>query len=237
MSTITNVNTVTIAEAQGITKDYIAKGGVVHALRGLDLRIQPGELVALQGRSGSGKTTLINILTGLDDPTTGHVQVLNHDLSTLNNDRRARLRREQIGILFQSAHLFPNMTAEENIEVPLLFAKVEYEQRLQMVHEALVRVGLAERGHHRSMELSGGEQQRVALARALVHKPRFIVADEPTGNLDPLTGQTIIKLLSSIAHDTQAGLLIATHDPHIVEIADRVLRIQDGQIQQVEPGS
>src|SRR5438132_4557917 len=191
---------VTIAEARGVTRDFRSGGGTVHALRGIDLQLQPGEIVALRGRSGSGKTTLLNILIGLDDPTQGRVFVLERDLATLSETERARLRRESIGMMFQNAHLFPSLTALENVEMPLRLARMASEQRTRQALEALKQVGLSQRIRHRGLELSGGEQQRVALARALVHNPRFIVADEPTGNLDTLTGREISNLLRDIAH-------------------------------------
>lgn len=218
----------TIVEARGITRDFRSGSGVVHALRGIDLRVQPGELVALRGRSGSGKTTLLNILIGLDNPTQGKVFILGHDLAALDENARARLRRESIGMIFQNAHLFPSLTAQENIEIPLRLARMLPAQRTKQAREVLERVGLGPRAHHRGLELSGGEQQRVALARALVHQPRFIVADEPTGNLDSMTGRDITNLLREIAHQRQIGLLVATHDATVVAAADRVLHIQDG---------
>lgn len=224
------VEVTTIAEARGVTREFRSGSGIVQALRGVDLRIQPGEFVALRGRSGSGKTTLLNVLIGLDNPTQGQVLILERDLARMNETERARLRRESIGMMFQNAHLFPALTAQENVEVPLRLARVAPQQRTQQAQEALEQVGLAKRAHHRGLELSGGEQQRVALARALVHKPRFIVADEPTGNLDSLTGRDITKLLNDICHTTQIGLLVATHDAVIVSAADRVLIIQDGRI-------
>ncbi len=222
------VATGTIVEARQITRDFSAGGGVVHALRGINLRIRPGEFVALRGRSGSGKTTLLNILIGLDNPTTGEVYVLGKRLADLGENERARLRRESIGMMFQNAHLFPALTALENVEVPLRLARTPSEQRNRQAREALEMVGLGKRAKHRGMELSGGEQQRVALARALVHKPRFLVADEPTGNLDSLTGRDITKLLRDISHDQHIALLIATHDPVVYNTADRLLRINDG---------
>ncbi len=220
----------TVAEARGVTRDFRVGSVVVKALRGIDLYVKPGELVALRGRSGSGKTTLLNILIGLDNPTSGQVFILERDLATLGEDARARLRRESIGMMFQNAHLFPSLTAQENVELPLRLARAESAERIKQAREALKRVGLAPRAHHRGLELSGGEQQRVALARALVHSPRFIVADEPTGNLDSMTGRTIAALLRETAHDGGIGLLVATHDTTIVEAADRVLQISDGRI-------
>ena len=226
----TATTTTAIAEVRGVTRDFRGGGGVVHALRGVDLSIQPREFVALRGRSGSGKTTLLNILIGLDDPTSGQVFILGRDLATLNEAARARLRREVIGMMFQNAHLFPSLTALENVEIPLRLARISPEQRTQQALKALEQVGLSRRMRHRGLELSGGEQQRVALARALVHKPRFIVADEPTGNLDTVTGRDISNLLHEIAHEAQVGLLVATHDATVVASSDRVLQIQDGRI-------
>ncbi len=219
-----------VAEARGVTREFRVGSVVVQALRGIDMYIKPGEFVALRGRSGSGKTTLLNILIGLDNPTTGHIFILERDLATLGEDARARLRRESIGMMFQNAHLFPSLTAQENVELPLRLARAETAERIRLARDALERVGLAARAHHRGLELSGGEQQRVALARALVHSPRFIVADEPTGNLDSMTGHTIAALLRETAHNGGIGLLVATHDNTIVEAADRVLQISDGKI-------
>ncbi|TMF47524.1 MAG: ABC transporter ATP-binding protein [Chloroflexi bacterium] len=220
----------TIAEAREVTRDFRTGSVVVHALRGIDLRVQQGEFVALRGRSGSGKTTLLNILIGLDNPTAGQVFILERDLAALDESARARLRRESIGMMFQNAHLFPSLTAQENVELPLRLARRASDERIQLARDALKQVGLAPRAHHRGLELSGGEQQRVALARALVHSPRFIVADEPTGNLDSLTGRAIANLLRDTAHYAGIGLLVATHDATVVEAADRVLQIQDGRI-------
>src|SRR5204863_3098466 len=195
-----SITATAIAEVRGVTRDFRGGGGIVHALRGVDLRIEPGEFVALRGRSGSGKTTLLNILIGLDDPTSGRVFILGRDMAMLGEAERARLRRESIGMMFQNAHLFPSLTALENVEMPLRLARRASDERMQLARDALKQVGLAPRAHHRGLELSGGEQQRVALARALVHSPRFIVADEPTGNLDSLTGRAIANLLRDTAH-------------------------------------
>lgn len=220
----------TIAEMQGVTREFRSSAGVVQVLRGVDLRVEPGEFIALRGRSGSGKTTLLNIIVGLDTPTQGRVLVLERDLVRMHEIERVRLRRENIGILFQNAHLFPTLTAQENIEIPLRLMHMPSQQRIARAREALERVGLSRRTQHRGLELSGGEQQRVALARALVHQPRFIVADEPTGNLDSLTGRDITNLLRDITHDTHIGMIVATHDPTFVASADRVLAMQDGRI-------
>lgn len=219
-----------LVEAQGITRDFQTDSGSVHILRGIDLSILPGEFVALRGRSGSGKTTLLNILVGLDNPTQGQVRVLGQDIATLNEVKRAAMRRESIGLLFQNAHLFAALTAMENVEVALRLLEVAPAERTQRVLAALELVGLGARARHRAMELSGGEQQRVALARALVHRPHFVVADEPTGNLDSVTAQAIMDLLHDIMQKTHVGLLVATHDAQVINAADRVLQINDGRI-------
>jgi ABC-type lipoprotein export system ATPase subunit len=219
-----------IVEAHGIVRDFKGGSGIVHALRGIDLRIMPGEFVALRGRSGSGKTTLLNILIGLDDPTKGNVSVLGRPLAKMSETARAHLRSHNVGMMFQNAHLFPSLTAQENVEIPLRLMRMDPAMRTKKAREALERVHLGPRAHHRGLELSGGEQQRVALARALVHEPQFIVADEPTGNLDSMTGRDITQLLRDITHTTRIGMLIATHDISVVNVADRVLSINDGLI-------
>lgn len=217
-----------VVEARGVTRDFKTGGRVVHVLRGIDLSISSGEFVALRGRSGAGKTTLLNLLVGLDDPTGGQIHVLGRALASLNEPRRAALRRENLGLLFQNAHLFPSLTALENVELALRLQATPTAERKRRSLEALERVGLAARVQHRALELSGGEQQRVALARALVHQPRFLVADEPTGNLDLQTGQAIARLLRDVAHQTGIGLLVATHDAMLVASADRTLVMNDG---------
>jgi putative ABC transport system ATP-binding protein len=224
--------TTEIVQARGVKRDFKSGAGVVHALRGVDLTILPGEFVALRGRSGSGKTTLLNILIGLDDPTEGEVTVLGHALGKMNETERAYLRSHNVGMMFQNAHLFPSLTAQENVEIPLRLVRMDPTLRTRKAREALERVHLGGRAHHRGLELSGGEQQRVALARALVHEPQFIVADEPTGNLDSMTGRDITFLLRDITHQTRIGMLIATHDIAVVNVADRVLQMNDGLVSQ-----
>lgn len=219
-----------VSGARGVTRDFQTGSGTVHVLRGVDLSIATGEFVALRGRSGSGKTTLLNILVGLDDPTQGQVSVLGQAMSRLNEAARASLRCKHVGLLFQNAHLFPSLTAQENVEVALRLLGMAPAERGCRALDALELVGLSARVHHRALELSGGEQQRVALARALVHSPRFVVADEPTGNLDSQTGQTIVTLLRDIVQKTRIGLLVATHDALVYGAADRVVQIHDGII-------
>jgi len=221
---------VAVVETHGVTRDFQLGAVTVHALRGVDLLISPGELVALRGRSGSGKTTLLNILVGLDDPTQGRVMTLGQDLAQLNEAARAALRRKSIGLLFQNAHLFPTLTAQENVEVALRLQLTPENERVERARAALELVGLGARTHHRGLELSGGEQQRVALARALVHTPRFVIADEPTANLDSLTARKIVQLFQDIVQQTGIALLVATHDATVYNTADRVLQISDGRI-------
>ena len=218
-----------VALAEGVTRDFRSGGRVVRALRGISLEVRRGEVVALRGRSGSGKTTLLNILTGLDDPTSGRVRVAGSDLAPLGETARALLRRRYVGMMFQNSHLVPLLTAQENVEVPLRLGGVRSsKERAERARGALDLVHLLPRADHRGMELSGGEQQRVALARALVSAPRFVVADEPTGNLDSQTARDIAALLRDVAHAQGIGLLVATHDATVVAAADRILQIQDG---------
>src|SRR5712692_1909369 len=219
-----------VVETRGLIREFQLGARKVHALRGIDMRIEPGEFVALRGRSGSGKTTLLNIIVGLDNPTQGYVSTLGQDMAQLNEAARAALRRESIGLLFQNAHLFPTLTAQENVEVALRLQLTPESERTQRALAALERVGLAARAHHRGLELSGGEQQRVAIARALVHTPCFVIADEPTGNLDSLTARKIVQLFHDIIQQTGITLLVATHDATVYIAADRVLQINDGRI-------
>lgn len=221
-----------VAEARGVTREFRTPGGDVHALRGVDLVVRAAEMVALSGRSGSGKTTLLNILTGLDQPTSGEVLLIGRPLAQMSETARADLRRTSVGILFQNAHLFPLLSAKENVEVMMRLARKPAAIRTRHALLALELVGLSSRAHHRGLELSGGEQQRVALARALVHEPHFVIADEPTGNLDVRTGREIIALLRDLVHDLRIGLLIATHDANVVAAADRAVHLHDGIVTQ-----
>jgi putative ABC transport system ATP-binding protein len=219
-----------VIEAHNISRDFRTGHGVVNVLRNISLMIKQGEFVALQGRSGSGKSTLLNILASFDNPTQGEVIILGQQLASMNEDRRAALRREHIGLLFQNAHLLPTLTAQENVEIALRLQSVPARERTERALAVLSQVGLSARASHRGTELSGGEQQRVALARALVHRPRFIIADEPTGNLDSQTARNMIQLMRNIASQSGVSFLIATHDHLLANSADRVLRIQDGQL-------
>jgi len=202
----------------------------VPALRGITLQIEAGSFVALKGRSGSGKTTLLNCLGGLDQPTSGDVQVLGHSIAQLNDDELTRWRREQVGFVFQSFGLIPTLSAYENVELMLRIKGTAPKENDQRTRACLSLVGLDKWMHHRPYEMSGGQQQRVAIARALANQPRLILADEPTGELDTATAREVLLLFREIVKTEQMTLLMVTHDPLVDEYADRVLLLKDGQI-------
>jgi len=208
--------------------------GPVNILRGIDLSVAPGERIGIVGPSGSGKSTLLAVLGGLEGVSSGQVRVAGADLNKLKEDELALWRRQRIGIVFQAFNLIPTMTALENVMVPMeLAGAADAEARAKA---ALAQVGLAERETHYPAQLSGGEQQRVALARAVAPKPALLLADEPTGNLDGSTGQTIIDLLFGEAARLNSTLVLITHDQALAERCDRVVRIEDGRIRSIEPG-
>ncbi|MFI6446056.1 ABC transporter ATP-binding protein [Kitasatospora sp. NPDC050543] len=202
----------------------------VHALRGVSFSVGRGELTALKGRSGSGKTTLLNLLGGLDAPTGGTVALDGTDLAGLDEDGRLALRRDRIGFVFQSFGLIPVLTAAENVGVPMRLRKVPAKQREERARTLLALVGLADHADQRPGELSGGQQQRVAIARALANEPDLIIADEPTGQLDSETGRSIMQLLRAVVRSEGVTALVATHDPILMELADRVIELRDGRI-------
>ena len=199
-----------------------------HILRGVDLRLDEGESVALLGPSGSGKSSMLAVIAGLERASGGTTRVLGEDVGALGEDALARLRGRSIGVVLQAFHLLPTMTAIENVAVPLELAGVAGAH--ERAAAELARVGLGGRESHYPAQLSGGEQQRVAIARATAPHPRLLLADEPTGNLDAATGAGIVELLFGRAREAGAGLLVITHDPAIAERADRVVRIADGRI-------
>jgi putative ABC transport system ATP-binding protein len=202
--------------------------GPVEILRGVDFSLEPGERVAVVGPSGSGKSSLIAVAAGLERPTSGRVRLLGQDLGTLNEDRRARLRRGRVSLVFQAFHLLPNMTAEENVATPLEIAG-ERDAR-GIARKWLDRVGLTSRLRHYPHQLSGGEQQRVALARALAANPVLLFADEPTGNLDAVNAAQVADLLMELASATGAALVLVTHDEALAARADRRVRMADGRM-------
>jgi putative ABC transport system ATP-binding protein len=202
----------------------------VHALQGVSLQIPAEVLAVVQGRSGAGKTTLLNLVGGLDAPTRGTVLLDGRDLSGMKARQRIELRRRHTGFVFQSFGLLPFMTVRENVEAPLRLLLASRVERRERTDELLSLVGLSERAQHRTHELSGGEQQRVAIARALVARPSLILADEPTGQLDTVTGANIVSLLREIVLATGATILVASHDPKVREAADVVYELQDGSL-------
>ena len=216
--------------ARGLTRDYESGGSVVHALRGIDMDVARGELLAVRGRSGSGKTTLLNLLGGLDQPTAGTVQVDGTQISGMTEDASAQVRRRTIAFVFQTFGLIPILSAAENVEVPLRLVGADPGERDARVSELLELVGLAERAKHRPHELSGGEQQRVSIARALANRPRLLLADEPTGQLDSETGQRIMLLIRTGVRAEGVTAVVATHDPVMLDVADRVIELLDGEL-------
>jgi len=202
----------------------------VHALRGVDLDVAPGELVALVGRSGSGKTTLLNVVGGLDRPDEGTVLVDDVDVAALSDDEQALLRRDRVAFVFQTFGLIPVLTAAENIGVPLRLREAPVAERERRVEMLLELVGLAEHGLQRPDELSGGQQQRVAIARALAGSPRLLVADEPTGQLDSETGLSVMALIRGVVEAEGMTALVATHDPVMIALADRAVHLVDGRL-------
>ncbi|WP_231505177.1 ABC transporter ATP-binding protein [Cellulomonas sp. URHE0023] len=202
----------------------------VHALRGVDLDVAPGELVALVGRSGSGKTSLLNVVGGLDRPDEGTVHVDGVDVAALSEDEQAMLRRDRVAFVFQTFGLIPVLTAAENVGVPMRLREAPVAERERRVEMLLELVGLSAHGQQRPDELSGGQQQRVAIARALAASPRLLVADEPTGQLDTETGLSVMALIRGVVEAEGMTALVATHDPVMIALADRAVRLVDGRL-------
>jgi putative ABC transport system ATP-binding protein len=213
-----------------LTKLYGDASHPVTALNGVDLIVEEGEFLAIMGPSGSGKSTLLYMLGGLDRPTSGTVCLRDADLSTLDDDGLSRLRRTELGFIFQFFNLIPVLTARENVAMPMILDGTKRPEALKRADEALARVGLAQRGTHRPLELSGGEQQRVALARAMATNPAVILGDEPTGNLDSRSSDEVVLLLRRAADDWGRTIVLVTHDPRIAAHADRIIFLKDGQI-------
>jgi len=215
-------------DLSGVTLTLPSDAGPVDILRGIDLSVKEGEQVAIVGPSGSGKSTLLMVLAGLELPTGGTVSLAGTDLGQLDEDGRARFRRDHVGIIFQSFHLIPTMTALENIAVPLELAGAS-DARAKAEAE-LAAVGLAHRGSHYPSQLSGGEQQRVAIARALVSDPAILLADEPTGNLDGKTGASIVELMMKLHETRKTTMILITHDEGLAKSCQRMVSIRDGLI-------
>jgi putative ABC transport system ATP-binding protein len=220
----------TMVRVEDVHKSYGQGAAAVHALRGVSFDIPRGEIVALKGRSGSGKTTLLNIVGGLDTPDRGRVTVDGLDLSELGEDGLLALRRDRIGFVFQSFGLIPILTAAENVGVPMRMRRTAVREREERVERLLSLVGLADHAAQRPGELSGGQQQRVAIARALANNPSLLIADEPTGQLDAETGHAVMQLLRAVVRSENVTALVATHDATLLDLADRVLELRDGEI-------
>ncbi|WP_248925638.1 ABC transporter ATP-binding protein [Paenibacillus hamazuiensis] len=217
-------------QAVGVARTFGRGNSAVHALKGANLSIPPGRLVALRGRSGSGKTTLLNILGALDRPTEGAVYFKGQEISGLSERKRGELRRTQIGLIFQSFALVPLMSAYENVEFGLRIAGVPTGRYKEYAERALDFVGLKARMKHRPFEMSGGEQQRVAIARAIAHRPSLLLADEPTAELDSKMGLQVMKVFKDLVEQEGMTIILTTHDPAIMEIVDHVYALEDGHI-------
>ena len=219
-----------ILEAIDLVRDYPSGESIIHALRGVSLETWPGQLLAVRGRSGSGKTTLLNILGGLDRPTSGRVLIDGREISAMTEDEMVDVRRRSVAFIFQSFGLVPILSAAENVEIPLRLVRTEARERDARVRELLELVGLGGRAKHRPYELSGGEQQRVAIARALANRPGILLADEPTGQLDSETGHMIMLLLRDVVRTEGVSAIVATHDPVMLDVADRTIELRDGEL-------
>lgn len=220
-----------ILSAHDVCRDFkIGDGSAVSALKHIDIEIEKGKLTILRGRSGSGKTTLINILGALDRPTKGVVDFGGRDITKLSDKKRDDIRRYEMAFVFQSVALMGGLTAFENVEFGLRLAKYPYAKRKARVTEVMTDVGLDKRMHHRPSEMSGGEQQRTAIARAIAHEPMIVFADEPTAELDTATALHIVKLFKDLVAQRGMTIIMTTHDPSMMDIADRVYTLEDGEI-------
>jgi putative ABC transport system ATP-binding protein len=219
-----------VIEIEGVTKLYKMGAEIIHALRGIALKIHRNEYLAIMGPSGSGKSTLMNMLGCLDTPTAGRYEFNLKDVASMVDDELAAIRNQEIGFVFQTFNLLPRSTALHNVELPLIYAGVPRTERLERAREALENVGLGNRMDHKPNELSGGQRQRVAIARALVNKPSIILADEPTGNLDSRTGEEIMALFEQLYAQGNT-LIVVTHEEDIARHARRIVRLRDGLIE------
>ncbi|MBN1146577.1 MAG: ABC transporter ATP-binding protein [Anaerolineales bacterium] len=219
-----------VAKIENVTRIFKIGEMETQALRGVSLSVQNGEFTALVGPSGSGKTTLLQLIGCLDKPTSGQVYINGKDVSKLNRNQRADMRRGSIGFIFQFFALIPTLSAYENIEMPLLLNGRSASERRERISELLAAVGLSDRTHHRPDQLSGGEQQRVAIARALAPRPALILADEPTANLDTANGKQVMEIMTRLNQETGVTFIFATHDPRVIQYARRVITLRDGLV-------
>ncbi|MEM9835139.1 MAG: ABC transporter ATP-binding protein [Bacteroidota bacterium] len=219
-----------VIDISSLRKTYVMGSTQVHALRGVDLKINANEYVALMGPSGSGKSTLMNLLGCLDTPSEGYYALDGGDVSKMSDGELADVRNRKIGFVFQTFNLLPRLSSLENVALPLVYSGIPRKQREARAHEVLTSVGLGDRTDHRPNELSGGQRQRVAIARALVNNPSIILADEPTGNLDTKTSIEIMEIFEKI-HDQGNTIILVTHEPDIAEHAHRIVRLRDGEVE------
>src|SRR5213594_2596677 len=218
-----------VIDIENITKDYVMGEEVVHALRGVTLQIHRNEYIAIMGPSGSGKSTLMNMLGCLDTPTSGRYEFNGKNVAEMDDDELAAVRNREIGFVFQTFNLLPRSTSLRNVELPLIYAGIEPERRLERATQVLTDVGLGDRIHHKPNELSGGQRQRVAIARALVNGPSILLADEPTGNLDSKTSVEVMAIFQELnAHGIT--IVLVTHEPDIADHCSRVVRFRDGRV-------
>src|SRR5579864_479649 len=222
-----------VMDVRSITKSLPLGRERIDILKGISFQILSGEFVSIVGPSGSGKSTLLGIIAGLDNPSSGQVLIDGVDITTMSESKLAAVRNNKIGMVFQAFNLIPTLTAQENVEVPLYVGKHKGSPSAR-ARELLELVGLSHRLTHRPNQLSGGEQQRVAIARALVTDPAFVIADEPTGNLDAKNGENVLKLIAYLRQETGKTFIIATHDPAVASHADRAIRIVDGQVAEID---
>jgi putative ABC transport system ATP-binding protein len=224
------VGTDLLIEATDLVRTFTGAGKPVRAVQSVSLSVPRGQLLIVRGRSGSGKTTLLNLLGGLDTPDGGTVRLAGQDLSAMSENDRVQVRRRRIGYVFQSFGLLPILSAAENVGVPLRLVKADPRVRDERVAELLDLVGLAAHAGQRPYELSGGQQQRVAIARALANEPDLLIADEPTGQLDSATGRSVMELIQRLVRERGVTAVVATHDPVLISLADRVVELSDGRI-------
>ena len=226
-----------VLSIRGLERTYVTQAGSLTVLRGADLDVQPGEIVGLVGPSGSGKSSLLHAAGLLERPQGGRISILGTDCTALSERERTRVRLAQIGFVYQFHHLLPEFTAEDNVALPMMIAGMAQKASRARARELLAELGLAARAHHQPPQLSGGEQQRVAIARALANKPRLLLADEPTGNLDPATSTAVFDSLYALARSQGVAALVATHNFQLAAHMDRVFALKDGHLEPWTPES